>query len=146
MAFEWSKEAYDALPNHVKKVRHILEIWYQATEDGSVGQWMPMVRPGSKPTKVTADYANRLVEYLDASFEREIKSWANQIGYDSPPGFCRLDIIQRMMLAQEVANAMEEEWERVREEEMRVRKEEEGRSGDNREQPTGIGTYDEAFG
>lgn len=139
MPLEWTKKQYDELPEHVKRVRAVLEVWYQAMEDGSVAQWMPMVRGGKAPTRVTADYANRLVEYLDESFEREIKSWAGEIGYTSPPGFCRLDIIQRVMLAQEVADVMGEEWERVN-------KEEERRHGDSGEQPTGYGDYISAIG
>lgn len=102
MAYEWSKDEYDRLPQRVQDARALLERWFNAMQSGEVVAWMP---DPTYPTPIAMEVADAVVERLEREFDHDLRAWASQEAagsYDAGPGFDRLLPPQRLALVQQL--------------------------------------------
>lgn len=102
MGYEWPQHQYDALPPFVRAVRALLQDWYVAMEDGTVGGRMP---DPLYPVEITAESVEKVIAHIDERFAFELQAWAHQESagsYTIGPEFHRLAPPQRLALCQQL--------------------------------------------
>ena len=87
----------------------ILEDWFSAIEDGSVRYRLPdpsYQRSGGRPTWTEAEL-NTLIRDIDAEISSEVgRAPGTSTGSNAGPGFSRLELPQRLALAQVLDQAV----------------------------------------
>lgn len=103
------KQAYQAQARweaQVKRVIGVLQDWFEAMEAGTANHRHPSIG-----CSVTDDQANRLIDVIDESFEKEITKypeyWANRKQVEAPPQFYRLELHARKALAEDLRSVLE---------------------------------------
>ena len=99
---------------HVDPVTHVvimlLSSWFRAIEDGSVVHRMPdwdYERPGGK-TLWTEEQLDALFTAIDEDVTKEVRTAPGmKMQATDGPGFCRMDLPQRLALAQQLEQVLE---------------------------------------
>ena len=97
---------------HIAAIIFLLDDWLNAMESGTVELRLPdpsYTRPDGKAIW-TEEELDKLVQDIDAEIEIEVtRTPGTSVGADAGPGFCRLEVPQRLALAQQLELLMEKQ-------------------------------------